>query len=114
MDVVKMVLSKQELSNGNVFIWLGKGGIWGKGEESDDIDNVLILSGGEVLFLKAIKVMPLYEEKVRQDIRTLKYEEFTAKYNLPANIDLWKDLKEGAESGEYPPFLKAAQKEQHR
>lgn len=109
-----MVLSKHELPNGNIFIWLGKGGIWGKGGEKESIDNVLILAGGEVLFLKTVKVLPLYEEKVKEDIKILKYEEFMAKYELPFNVDLWKDLKQGAESGEYPPFLKMSKKEPTR
>jgi len=101
-----MVLSKYRFSNGNIFIWLGKGGIWGKGQEKGGIDNVLILAGGEVLLLKTVKVLPLYEEKVKEDIKTLKYEDFIEKYDLPTDGDLWKDLKEGVESGEYPPFQK--------
>lgn len=102
-----MVLFKHRFPSGNIFIWLGKGDIWGKGLKKAGIDNVLILAGGDVLFLKTAKVLPLYEEKIKEDIKTLTHEDFIKKYDLPADSDLWKDLKEGVESGEYPPFQKA-------
>lgn len=101
-----MVLSKHRFSNGNTFICLGKGGIWGKGEKEEGINNVLILETGEVLFLKTVKVLPLHDKKVKEDLKKLNCEEFISKYKLPYNIDLWKDLKNGVESGEYPPILK--------
>lgn len=97
-----MSLFKYKLPNGNVFIWLGRGGIWGK---SEGVDNVLVLYRGDVLFLKTIKVIPLYREEVREDIKNMSYEEFAKKYELPANGDLWKELKEGIKMGRYPPFL---------
>ena len=104
-----MVLSKYKLPNGNVFIWLGKGGIW---EKSEGVDNVLILNGGDVLFLKTMKVLPLYEEKVKQDLKNLGHEEFVKKYELPADGDLLEDLKKGVITGEYPPFLTQLKKSQ--
>ncbi len=97
-----MILSKYKLPNGNTFIWLGTGGVWGK---SEGVDNAIILAGGDVLFLKTVKSLPLYEEKVKEDIKTLSCEEFAKKYDLPTSVDLWKELKEGAEIGSYPPFL---------
>lgn len=97
-----MVLSKYKLPNENVFIWLGKGGIWG---ESEGLDNVLILAGGDILFLKTIKCLSLSDHKLRDDMKNLSYEEFIKQYELPANGDLWKELNEGVKSGEYPPFL---------
>ena len=102
----RVVLSKYKFSNGNTFIWLGKGETWGKGEKEEEINNVLILEGGEVLFLKTVRILPLWDEKVKEDLKKLNHEDFIDKYNLPSNIDLWRDLKEGIESGEYPPFLK--------
>jgi hypothetical protein len=102
----KTVLCKCEFPNGCTFIWLGKGDTWGKGEKKKGINNVLILEGGEVLFLKTVKVLPLHDEKVKNDLKKLNCEEFINKYNLPSNIALWKDLKEGIESGKYPPSLK--------
>jgi hypothetical protein len=101
-----MVLCKCKFSNGNTFIWLGKGSVWGKGEKEEGIDNVLILEGGEVLFLKTVKVLPLHDDEVKEDLKRLCCEEFISKYALPSNVALWEDLKEGIESGEYPPFLK--------
>lgn len=58
------------------------------------------------LFLKTVKILPLYDEKIKRDLSSLDYEEFISKYNLPSNVDLWKDLKKGIKSGEYPAFLK--------
>ena len=97
-----MVLTKYKLPNGNVLIWLGRGGIWGK---SEGVDNVLVLAGGDVLFLKTVKIIELYKEKVREDIKSLSREEFAKKYEIPGNGDLWKELKEGVKTGKYPPFL---------
>ena len=97
-----MDLFKYRLPNGNVFIWLGSGGIWGR---SESVDNALILDGGDVLFLRTDKILPLYEPKVKEDIKNLSCEEFAKKYELPLNIDLWKELKNGIEMERYPPFL---------
>jgi len=100
-----MVLSKYKLPNGNVFIWLGTGGVWG---ESEGLDNVLILAGGDILFLKTAKVLSLYQEKVRADVESLGHKEFAAKYEFPIDYDLWKELKESAKTGAYPPFSQNA------
>lgn len=97
-----MVLFKYKLPNDNVFIWLGKGGTWGK---SEGIDNVLVLAGGDVLFLKTVKAIPLWKEEVKEDVKNLSQEEFTKKYKLPTNGELWKELKRDVEVGKYPPYL---------
>jgi hypothetical protein len=97
-----MVLTKYRLPNDNVFIWLGRGGIW---EKSEGEDNVLILAGGDALFLKTFRTIELQNDEVKRDIENMSYEEFVKKYGLPTNGDLWKDLKEGIKSREYPPFL---------
>ena len=97
-----MVLFKYKLPNGNVLIWLGRGGIWG---ESEGVDNVLILEGGDVLILKTIKAIPLWEDDIRKDIKNLSYEEFAKKYDLSTSRDLWIELKDGVKMGKYPPFL---------
>ena len=101
-----MVLSKYKLPNGNVFIWLGTGETWGR---SSGVNNVLILEGGDVVSLKTTNVTPLWKEEVREDIKNLKYEEFAKKYELPANRDLWIELKEGVKKGKYPPFKEASE-----
>ena len=100
--VVKIILSKYKLPNGNVFFWLGTGGIWGK---TTGIDNVLVLDGGDVLFLETTKVISLHKEGVREDIKNLNHEEFAKKYELPTNGELWRELKQGVKTGRYPPFL---------
>lgn len=71
-----MVLFKYRLPNGNVFIWLGTGGIWGR---SKGIDNVLILYGGDVLMLETVKTIPLWKKEVVEDVNNLSYEEFVKK-----------------------------------
>lgn len=101
-----MVLFKYKLPNENVFIWVGKGGIWGK---SEGVDNVLVLAGGEVLFLKTIETISLWDEKVKEDIKNMGHEEFAKKYKLPTNGDLWSELKKGVEMGKYPPYLEGVE-----
>lgn len=95
-----MVLSKYKLPNGNVFMWLGTG---------KSVDNVLILEGGDVLFLKTTRVIPLWKEEVREDIKNLKYEQFAKKYELPTNGEIWRELKQGVKMGKYPPFQEASE-----
>jgi len=103
-----MVLFKYRLPNGNVFIWLGTGRGWGG---SEGIDNVLVLAGGDVLFLETRSVLSLAEEEVRKDLQKLGYEKFAEKYELPANGELWNELKAGVEEGRYPPILQNAKEE---
>ena len=74
---------------------------WGKSEK-DNINNVLILAGGEVL-LKTTNILELYRKDIQTDVLTLKYEEFIAKYGLPDNKELWAELKEGVKLGKYNP-----------
>jgi hypothetical protein len=100
-----MVLSTYKLPNDNVLIWLGTGGLWGKTQE---VDNVLVLAGGDVLFLRTVKTLPLYEEKVMEDIRNLTYKDIVAKYELPASEELVLQLKEGLKAGKYPPVVENA------
>jgi len=95
-----MVLSKFKLPNDNVLIWLGTGGLWGK---TEGVDNVLILAGGDVLFLETIKTIALHDEVIREDIANLSCEAIIAKYELPVGVELIQDLKDGLETGKYPP-----------
>jgi len=99
--VEKEWLFLNTLPNENVFIWLGKGGMWG---ESGGMDNVLILAGGDVLFLKTIKAISLLKEGVKEDIKNLSYKEFNKKYELPVNGEIWSELKRGVGGGRCPPF----------
>ena len=43
-----MIQGKFELPNGNIFIWLGE-------HKIHECENVLILAGGDVLFLREVK-----------------------------------------------------------
>ncbi len=102
-----MIVTKYTLPNGNVFIWLGTGGIW---TSSKGVDNILVLEGGDVLFLKTIKEVSLWKDEVKEDIEKLSFDEFVKKYDVPNNRDLWMDLKEGVKMGSYPPFVNIDQK----
>lgn len=70
----------------------------------------MVLNGGDVLFLKTSKTLALWDEKVRQDIVTLGHDEFLKKYDVPMSFELWKDLKEGLQNGEYLPLEKSAER----
>lgn len=82
-----MIEQKHELPNGNVFIWLGN-------QPIHDCHNVLVLSSGDVLFLKTIKHERV--EKLSSDIGSLDKHEFFEKYEWPNNSssdDLYWELR---------------------
>jgi hypothetical protein len=98
------VLDKHVLRNGNVFIWLGTGTGWASGA---NFDNVLMLTGGDVLFLKTSKSISLNDESVRGDLFSLSHDDFVKKYEVPMSHELWVDLRTGLKSGEYPLLSKS-------
>ena len=71
-----MIEQKYELPNGNMSIWLGNQSI-------HECDNVLILAGGDVLFLKTVERSG--SEKIRADIRRLNKADFLNEYGWPNN-----------------------------
>lgn len=97
-----MIVDKYKLPNDNVLIWLGTGKGWA---ESGGIDNVLVLAGGDVLFLKTIKELPLNQKEVREDIKNLSHNKFVEKYEMPTDGGLWSELKKNVKMGKYPPHL---------
>jgi hypothetical protein len=82
-----MIEKKWELSNGNILIWLGNQSIHG-------CSNVLILSSGDVIFLKNER-----EEvgtQLKTDIEAMDKAAFFIKYHWPNNSsgdDLYWELK---------------------
>ena len=98
------MLDKHVLRNGNVLIWLGTGSGWASG---DSFDNVLMLTGGDLLFLRTAKSIPIADEKVRGDLFNLSHQDFVKKYDVPMNHELWTDLKSGFQTGEYPLLSKS-------
>lgn len=97
-----MAISKYDLPNESTIIWLGEGKVWGKGDGSS-INNILVLSTGEVLVLKTVYAFDLSKKDVKRDILNLHFEEFICKYGLPNNEELWAELKARVESGKYGP-----------
>ncbi len=91
------LIDKYRLPNDNILMWLGT--------SDQAVNNILILAGGDMLFLTALKTVSLSEDKTRNDIMTLDRKSFVEKYGAPVSPELWDDLKKGVESGEYPPFL---------
>lgn len=105
-----MPIFKWKLPNGNTFIWFGRGIGWK--ESKDNIDNALILAGGDLLFLKTAEYLSLIDKEVERDIKNLSYEEFIKKYNLKTlKHELWMEIKNGLETGEYPAFLREIKNE---
>ena len=79
--------SKYELPNGNTLIWLG-------GQPIYECEDVLILAGGDVLFLKPVRRLNGIE--VRIDSQTLECEQFLEKYEWPndsSGRDLFWELR---------------------
>ncbi len=82
-----MIEQKYELPNGNILIWLGNQPIHG-------CANLLILSGGDVLFLRTHRQET--GVKIRNDIMTLTKEEFLKAYDWPNNSsgdDLYWEIR---------------------
>ena len=71
-----MIEQKYELPNGNIFIWLGN-------QTIHECENILILSSGDILFLKSIKRES--SAQIREDITKLGKSEFLDKYGWPNN-----------------------------
>lgn len=83
-----MIEQKHKLPNGNTFIWLGNQPIHG-------CENVLVLAGGDVLFLQTHQ--RLVAEKLKEDIQNLNQAEFLQQYGWPNNSsgkDLYWELRE--------------------
>lgn len=90
-----MIEHKYKLPNGNTLIWLGNQKIY-------ECENVLILAGGDVLFLKPVKSLGV--KKLQQDMKKLGRQGFLDKYDWPNNSsgnDLFLELQK---EHEYPSF----------
>ena len=82
-----MIVHKYKLPNGNTLIWLGDQLIYG-------CENVLILAGGDVMFLKPARTLEARE--LKQDLEQLNQQEFFNKYSWPNNSsasDLYWELR---------------------
>ena len=91
-----MIVHKFKLPNKNTFIYLGNQPIYG-------CENVLVLAGGDVLFLKPVKSFRVKD--IQRDIKQLSHQEFFQKYDWPDNAsanDLYDEL---SKTNEYPGFL---------
>jgi len=91
-----MIVQKYRLPNGNTLIWLG-------GQPIYECENILVLAGGDVLFLKPVKSFRVTD--IQRDIEQLSRQEFFQKYDWPDNAsgnDLYDEL---SKSSEYPGFL---------
>ena len=82
-----MIVNKHKLPNGNTLVWLDDQPIY-------ECENVLILAGGDVLFLKPVKTLETRE--LKQDLERLDQQEFFNKYGWPNNSsasDLYWELR---------------------
>lgn len=78
--------------------------------KSGIVNNVLVLAGGDVLFLKTEGILRLWKEEVQKDLETLDCETFSKKYDVPNNSGLLTELKNGLETREYPGYLRRRKK----
>ena len=91
-----MIVHKYKLPNRNTLIWLGNQPIY-------ECENVLVLAGGEVVFLKPVKSFSIRD--IQRDMEQLGRQEFFKKYEWPddsSGNDLYDEL---SKSSEYPGFL---------
>ena len=93
-----MIENKFKLPNKNTLIWLGNQPIHG-------CENVLVLAGGDVLFLKPLKTYSVSVIDIQKDLMKLSRQKLFQKYNWPNNSsgnDLCDEL---SKTSEYPGFL---------
>ena len=91
-----MIEHKYKLPNGNTLIYLGNQPIY-------ECENVLVLAGGDILFLKPVRTLRIGD--IQNDIVRLSHYEFFEKYTWPNNSsgnDLYWELRK---INEYPVFL---------
>lgn len=93
------MIDKHKLPNGNVFMYVSS-------PTDGETKNMLLLSGGDLLFFDEKARLPLWKEEVKSDLTGMGFDnprEFVDKYDLPnPTSDLWKDLAIGIERGRYP------------
>ena len=96
-----MVHSEHWLPNDNIVLWIGH-------KDSMDTqyptENALILASGDVLLFNTRSRLSVGDEKVKQDLLELPFEDFESKYELELDYSLWTHLKENIENSSYPPF----------
>jgi len=97
-----MTLFIYRLPNDNVSIWLGTNSEAG-------IDNVLILTGGDILFLQTAKRIPLINSRIREEITNMSIDQIMEAYNLPDSYEVLKHIKMGVENGIYPAYREKSQ-----
>ena len=108
------------LPRDNVLIWLGS-------FDNTQVNNVLILNGGEVLILKAIRRFDLNQQHIHNDILKMELDEFIENYDL-LNFEAIKNdfeveldngegdlerkiksivemVKEGVRNKRFPPYI---------
>jgi len=93
-----MIEDKYKLPNGNTLICLGD-------QPISECENVLILAGGDVLFLKPVKRLEV--KKLQQDMRVLGRQGFFEKYGWPNDLSGNGLFLELQKEDEYP-YFKAA------
>ena len=115
-----MTIFKDILPNDNVLFWLGS-------FNDRKVSNVLILNGGRVLILKAIRKFDLNIEQTRNDILNMPIEDFIENYHLldynlilesieeeldenkedyeNKIIEIIKEVKLGVKNKRYPPYM---------
>ena len=82
-----MIQQKNVLPNGNIIIWLGN-------QPIHDCEHIVILSGGDVLFLKTERRED--GARIRSDINTLDKDTFMKTYDWPNNSsgnDLYSEIR---------------------
>mgnify|MGYP000054418713 CR=1 FL=1 len=82
-----MIEARHKLRNGNFLIWLGN-------QPIDRCEHVLLLAGGDVLFLQTVKTLPGNE--LRADLAALSQADFIKKRRWPNNSsssELYQEVK---------------------
>ena len=97
----KIMAQAHWLPNDNLVIWSGKTRSNG---DSDQIDNILILAGGDILFFQPLNTISTYKQTVSNNIKNMSYTEFKDKYKLNIDYNTWNFLKNELNTKKIPPY----------
>ena len=79
--------------------------IWLQNDGINDVNHILILYGGDILFLKTIKKFPTGEPKIRDAIKNLNSEQFFKLCNLPIKSHVSEIIRKWINEEKIPPYI---------
>ena len=90
------------LPNDNRIIWAGN--VASLDDDSEPIENILILAGGDILFFHTPAKLSTNKPTIIKDIKNLKYVDFKEKYGINIDYNTWNFLINELDANKIPPY----------